>query len=872
MGKMKAKEKKIVLPLKTKRTSKLIGSKYFLLSFLIPLFIIGISYAVQGVFPFGDKHILTIDLYHQYAPFLRELRSKIISGDSLFYSWTGGMGFNFFSVFTYYLASPFNLLLVLFKQKHLSDAIFLITILKIATSGLTFYLYTYFSNKKHSWFYLAIASSYALSAYSLAYSWNIMWLDTIILLPLCILGLTYLVTNQGVFLYVISLAFIIITNYYTAFFVCVFIAFYYFVLCVKESKRSSFAQKKAKSSFVNFLKFASSSLLAVGISAITLYPTLKALTRTSAVGDVFPASFDFFEAFIDFISRLLTLAPLSIRDGMPNLYAGVILLFLIPLFFINKSRSKGEKISHALLLVFLLLSLNNNVLNFIWHGFHYPNQLPYRNSFVLIFLLLSMAITVYNDWDSSLNLSWGKLFAFWMLGLLLLQKIDSQTYSIDIILVSLFLLAIYGLVFNLGQDPSMPKKYISFLLLSVIVVELLINTTMSIDSINKNEYYGTREGYMTGDMPDSIVEYVAEIKEDSPNARAALWPDKCVNDPMLYGYPGITIFASTYPEKPVQFFKNLGYDNNAINSYQNIGSNIILDSIFGLKYKITDQNRQEQVSFYNPISSDDITVLYENNYALPILYYLPSQIGNLFLSDEVSSFDNQRSLIQAMGGDPNILQNLHYQVANTVACSIEESSKNTYQITKNTETEGQKSLTFEFTAENHGAHTVAWEANGIKFDQVYLNRLSNKQTTPNEDQASPITSHDNNQKNLSSKKTSIADIGIFQAGEKASITFLLNDDSSDSGSLTFETNYINENLFRNWNDQLQKYTADPVKKKANLLSANIVAPNHGYILFSTSYDKGWQITVNSEKIEPSSLDGALILIPVQKGDNSIQMK
>lgn len=875
MRKNKTKEKQVVLPLRKKQASIFSKSKYFIFAFFIPFFIMAIAYALQGVYPFGDKHILTIDLYHQYTPFLRELRSKILSGDSLFYTWTGGMGFNFFAVFTYYLASPYNLLLLLFKQELLSDAVFLITVLKIASSGLAFYLYAHFTNNKHSWFYVALASSYALSGYSLAYSWNIMWLDTIVLLPICILGLIYLIRNERVWLYLVSLALILMTNYYMAFFVCFFLIFYYFVLYIKENNKFNFSKKKSNYALFSFLKFVFSSLLAVGISAITLFPTIKALMLTSASGDVFPSSIDFFESFIDFLSRLLTLAPLSIREGMPNLYAGVILLLLLPLYFINKKISKEEKISHAFLLAILLLSLNNNVLNFIWHGFHYPNQLPYRNSFVLIFLLLSMAITVYNKWDASVETPWYKLFAFWLIALLLLEKIDNKTYSVALILVSLTLLAIYSLVLTLGQDPKIKKSFISLILLSVIVIELIINSAIAINSINTNEYYGSREGYLAGERPESIMRCITDIEEDSPNARAALWPDKSVNDPMLYGFPGLTIFASTYPEIPVQFFNNLGYDNNGINSYQNTGSNIVLDSIFGLKYKITDADRQEQVSFYHQQNADGITVLHQNAYALPLLYYLPSQIGNLYLSENLSSFDNQRSLIQAMGGDKDILLNINYQIGNTVGCSVQEKAKNKYTITENSTAEGQKSFTFEFTAAKEGAYTIAWDTSNLKFDQVYLNKLMparNQVENSESNSVSDISSENYIQENLSRKQSSLADIGYLAEGEQASLTFHLSSDNSTSGDLVFEANYINQELFASWNEELKESAVDPVRHKANQLSANIKAPNHGYILFSTTYDKGWQIKVNSEKVEAKSLDSALILIPVQKGDNYIEMK
>ena len=43
----------------------------------------------------------------------------------------------------------------------------------------------------------------------------------------------------------------------------------------------------------------------------------------------------------------------------------------------------------------LYMSFNINVLNYIWHGFHFPNDLPYRFSFMYSFILLTMAYKAF---------------------------------------------------------------------------------------------------------------------------------------------------------------------------------------------------------------------------------------------------------------------------------------------------------------------------------------------------------------------------------------------------------------------------------------------------------------------------------------------
>lgn len=855
---------------------------YFSLAFFIPLVILSLSYALQAIYPLGDRQILTVDLYHQYGPFLREFRSKILAGDSLFYSWTGGLGFNFYGVITYYLFSPYNLLLLLFKDKHLSDAILLITLLKIASSSLTFYYYAYKSRQRHDYFYVGLASAYALSGYSLAYSWNIMWLDAIIILPIVVLGLHRLIRKKSPCLYIVSLCLLMLTNYYMAFFVCIFLAFYFFVLLAKYQRKFK-GRSGIKFELRCFLIFAGSSIGAACLSAVTLLPTYLTLLKTSASGDKLPESMEFFEPFLDFVSRLLTLATPSIRSGMANIYIGVFVLLFLPAFFLSKKISSSNKFAHALLLIFLIFSLNNNVLNFIWHGFHYPNQLPYRNSFVLVFLMASMVLEVYNQGHSGLKLNWHKLVFVWFMIFLFLQKVDGDQYKLESLLTSLVLLFIYGMIMQTQQSSNISSKSIAKLLLFVMSIELLISSAITINSIAENEYYGMRDGYKAGDYVASLERRVEQIRSDSPNARAALWPDKSVNDPMLYGYPGLTIFASTYPEEPVHFFANLGYDSNDINSYQNTGSNIVMDSLLGLKYKITAENRQEQVSFYELVDQDEHTALYENQNSLPLLYFISRQASMLSLSSETTSLNNQSSLVKILGGDDGTLRQQALSINLGLGNQISALADNEFSVKKEDGFSDQRSMSYDLKIQESGYYTIAWKASGLSFDQVSFEildtdspffPLENKMgdDEPLEDHNSNKTDNIKSTVQLSRKKSSLADIGYCPAGKTVRITYKITEDSSDYGTIKLEAAEIDQVKLKKLTDQLRAYSVDPSYISANHLTAEIETPENGYILFTTTYDTGWRIKVNDQEVEPLALDKALVLIPVNKGMNRLDLK
>ena len=122
------------------------GVMYFILSFLIPFSIMLYAFGMFGIHPFGNRQILVVDLWHQYYPFFRVVREKLVSGSSFLYSWENGLGTNFLSLISYYAASPLNWLSVFFGEGGERDALTFILAAKIGFAGAffsSFLRYTY---------------------------------------------------------------------------------------------------------------------------------------------------------------------------------------------------------------------------------------------------------------------------------------------------------------------------------------------------------------------------------------------------------------------------------------------------------------------------------------------------------------------------------------------------------------------------------------------------------------------------------------------------------------------------------------------------------------------------------------------------------
>ncbi len=191
------------------------------------------------------------------------------------------------------------------------------------------------------------------------------------------------------------------------------------------------------------------------------------------------------------------------------------------------------------------MSFNINVLDFIWHGMHFPNQLPYRNSFVYIFLVLSMA---YPALTHLREFSGKQIGAISLAGagiVLLAQKLNDKTPELQTLYVSLAFIAIYAAVLTLDRVRRMSRRELALAVLFAVIAELSVNTLMTLHRIDVTEVMSYRDGYMSGPQVDAIREQLKTFEQDEQGDfyRVEVVPPKTINDPFMYQYRGVSIFA-----------------------------------------------------------------------------------------------------------------------------------------------------------------------------------------------------------------------------------------------------------------------------------------------------------------------------------------
>ena len=80
------------------------------LAFIIPILIMLIACLFTENFPLGDQILSKYDGYYQYAGFTSYYKNVLLGKESLFYSFKGSLGYNFYATAIYYLFNPTNLL------------------------------------------------------------------------------------------------------------------------------------------------------------------------------------------------------------------------------------------------------------------------------------------------------------------------------------------------------------------------------------------------------------------------------------------------------------------------------------------------------------------------------------------------------------------------------------------------------------------------------------------------------------------------------------------------------------------------------------------------------------------------------------------
>ncbi len=852
------------------------------MSAIIAAVIMVFVYGVWEFFPFGENIILRMDLYHQYAPLFAELYERVFGGDTLLYSFTSGLGSSFLGNYFNYLSSPTLLFVLIFGHINVPEAIAAMVLVKASASAYTF---TYFAQKttnKKSIAACAFGLLYAFCGYFVAYYWNIMWLDAVVLFPIVMLGIWQIINERKSFTYVISLAILMMTNYYMAYMVCIlsviFFLYFYFSeheisekinqnYIIKAKYKNALGAKLFNSVFIKSgVSFAAASVLAAMIAAFALLPVFFILQRSSATNSSFPTSFSSYFTIFDFLANHLAGIEPTIRSSgdavYPNVYCGILTLILAPLFMFSKKITIREKIASTAVVALFFFSFNINMLNYIWHGFHFPNDLPYRFSFAYSFFLVFLAYRVFTQIekiaprDILVSAAGVAIFSIFV------EKIGSANVDQTVVWTSVIFAVVYAVILAFVKNPRYAKASISILLLTAVCAELLIADTPNYKvTQTKDSYTSSYED------TDKAIEIVKEKEGENGFYRMELASLLTRMDNCWFYYNGVSTFTSMAYEDVAHLQHYLGVFGNEINSYTYNCQTGLYNSMLSIKYVI-DNHSYVPTDNYKPVMDNnflytkvdtynDMTI-YKNNYWLPVAFSVNENTDTLWVYNDVNPFVVQNDFFYNAAGVADILSPLAGVVSD-------------YNNIENVDQSGVDAGEFNIYKENSSqkGNEISFKYDVTETQNVYV-------FVSCRDVASVLVSTDDFTYNQSlENKPYVLDVGEVEAGTELYISYSLKDDSTSGAVNQYVYGMDKEKFISAYNTIVKNGILEVTENKESYIKGTVNLQDNKMLYTSIPYDEGWSVLVDGNEVSSDKIvkvGNALMGIYMEPGEHTVEFK
>ncbi len=825
----------------------IIKNRAYLLSFFAPAVLLYISYAIFGVYPFGEHSVLALDLNAQYVSYFDYMYDVLAGRESIFYCWSKSLSGEFVGTFAYYLASPFNFIIWLFPRKNITEGILAMLLAKCATTGLSSCIFLRKQRNVSEFTAVLFSGMYALSGYFTAHTLNPMWLDGMIALPLVLMGVERIFREKRFTLYFFSLVYVFVSNYYIGYMVGIFSAIYFFYRLILEK------EKTLRNAFSWIFMYGISSVSAILISCPIIIPVYKSLKLGKVTyGD---RNFTLEENFnlSDSLIKLFPAAYDTIRpEGLPMIYAGTLTVIMLAMYFLTKKFSVTERISSGMLLGVLMLSMYVKPVDMIWHGFAVPVWMPYRYAFIFTFLVIVFGASAFEEFRNSAKYSAKKIapiFAVILGILLMLDHITGNDYfdpELIIVIPLLFTAAICVILFTFSKENF--TKPACIILAVTVAGELTVNNISTFNKAHSDVCYSTRESYV-GDIPKTRMVMDKLRETDGGFYRSEKTYHRTVNDPMALEMYGLSHSTSTFNKRVLELFSTLGIGSRS-HYTRSDGMTELFDDIFGIKYvlsKYPNLTPHEQAVF----TENEITV-YENPDALPIAYLADiAAVGGGIYGE--NPFETQASLARLL--------------ADTTADyfhPIEEMIFDCENITIGTTTDDHASYKKRNSDEDAWLkYTITMPKSGTAY--MFLPTYYERECG--------LYVDGNYVKNyFENENYSIAYLGNFPAGRDVEVSLKLNGDSA----------YVKETLFMYLDsDELAEFSEIMYRKNENTtvekisptkLKISVTAQEESALFTTIPFEEGWTLKIDDipTEIKPC-VNGTLMSAVVPAGTHEITL-
>ena len=804
----------------------------YVLSFLLPIIIMGSVFIYLDVFPFGDRQAFHIDFVNTYHPFIEELMYRLRTGSSLLWSFSSGGGLDYITKLATVMSSPFNFLAAIFPSAYLIEILTIFFLVKLGFASLFMTMYLEYAMHKRDLLLPAFSTSFALCAYTLGFYSNIQFFDVLAIMPLVLLGMHRFIREGKFALYIISLALSIIFNSLTAFHMCVFIGLFFFVVCILENLTPQDIARKLG-------LMAVFTAVGIGFSAFMLLPTWNTLQYTARSGQDFPTTFATHAPFATLIGNFMPFVRPSVLHGPPNLYSGMLSIVLLPMFLISKNIPLKNKFALLALLLLLVASTNINMLAFVWHGFTNPMgfspRFPFVVSFLLIFIGYKSYVALKEDFGLRHLLSaLAGLVLFFMIARQGEQGEIFLTWSVLLTLAYLTLFSIVWQVKKINATPVLRILKISLVL--VFLVEISFTSFFAVRG------QGVHARTVAPEY-DNVIELLTLRSSHENDFFRTEFTRALRNEALLYSSAGnvnrISVFSSQLSGDLINFMMSVGFAGIwGLHQFQYFETSPLLDAFFGVRYLIEREGNPAPLGdnfLRQEIARIGDSVLLYNPHALPIAFMVNSALLNFEATVNAQLDIHNDFFRKASGIDADLFE--IYRPRSASDTSI-------YNFDYTMPRDGDL---FIFAPRSHG---IAMHVDGQR-----INSLSR---TWHHMGSAPFSS-----------ASFIARAGSFSEGSHIDLEVEFN----SSGERAIDFGLLNDDAFmqayENWSAQALEVTSF----RDTRIQGHINVLDDGLLWTSIPNVCGnWRVYVNGERRDTQLVGDAMMVVLLETGTHDIEFR
>lgn len=825
---------------------KMITVGNYLLAFMIPMLLVAIAWWLNGIYLGSKLSVLASDSFTQTVNFYDTFHDVLHGQASWFYTWTGGLGVNFLGIYSYYLGGVVTPLVYFFAKSNMASAVYCLTLLKFGLAGLSAYWYAINTFEIKKWQNHLLALGYSLMAFGLAFAEQPMWLDTLYILPIIILGIDRIINKRPGHLLLWGYFLMFITNFYMAYIVGIFSFLYWLAALYINGK---FKQLHI---WVTYLKQLG---LALGMSAFITIPTALAL-KNARIPLSQPSGFFTNNTGIwDLVVKSMVGTYDTTKFGtIPFISIGLLPLILAISFFVLKSISIKTKITMAALMGGICLGFYIQVFDLAWQGGHFPAMFLFRYSLLFSFMIFKLAGVAWSQQPTPktleiITLSLGGIVAIAYFG-----TFGHYRYvNVWNLLATLLILAIYLVVWALSETTSHRlRQSLVVVLLVTFCVEMTGNAYGIFWGTKKEWHYPSLSLYTQNYA--SLAKITNRYRDSKQPLRMESLDPISRNDGFNYGYSSVNIFSSMRNRPFMQQMDKWGYRSTGDNlSMAYVNNTLLMDSILGNKVVVA----KGQISRYGYKKQTSVKPynVYKNQNALSFGTVANDQILKFKLAKSDNLGSQTRLLNELSSSKQHYFKakNLILLPHNSMVTSI---NGNILQVNAAADNEVQQ---------------LRWQVTVPAHQQVYLSlfplsgsNLGGLNTEVKVDQKPiKITSHN-------SQTGQYIDLGYYKKRTNIKIS------TNIWGSKQFSMIKPNIVLLdtHKYQQSMDKVRANDAKLSINSDTATgTVKANkdHQALFTSIPYDVGWRAMINDKTVKVNKAADSFVGLKLSRGTNKIKL-